>query len=223
MDFLTEMKADGKIKNVVQIDKDFLGDANLKSQFSGWYLPSENTLIYFGFAMHTVFMTNYWPARQGWLPQDGEKQDKSYYINKTDKKFNNIVKKYKKALLKTYKGELHADYSDFYKLGWMRVNLYHNELTLTYWNGNQTAAKNFLIWAVREKLKIKMTTVHDTNSNDTTYLSKEQLENVANNPDAVAGADVIDKVRTRMFGPGVYTDEKITFMAFINYLLSEGI
>lgn len=213
----------GKIKNVDKlVNKDISERAALKSSWSGWYVPKDDTFIYFDYANHANFMYEYWYRESRSMKGEYNVMEpaRCASMKKLFKKYAEKIKKYMGK-----KGNQSATYPDFYHFGWLRINVQTGLMTITHNDVDDKYIKNFVLWASKMGIKItKRIEIFNTKTKNTTNITPEEYENyeaVMNNKNLQG--DLIDKVRTHMFGPGVYTDEKITFMDFVSYLLSEGI
>jgi hypothetical protein len=228
MKILNETKVNGKIKKIVKVKTPAMmsDDCKLKQMFSGWYIPKESTLIYFNFAYHRRWMNKFWPcltARE--IDNMGLTEP---VIKEKDKGTDKIIKKYKDKIkkLKDFKWDgingINVDYDDLYALGWMRINLHGGELTITHDSKNTDAAKNLLLWCSEQKMLVSSATIYDNSHYTSIDLTGEEFKELAAtiNTKNVTG-DLIDQVRNQMFGPGFYTDEKITFADVVNFLLEK--
>jgi len=228
MKILNETKVDGKIKKIVKVKTPAMmsDSAKLKQSFSGWYIPKESMLIYFNFGYHRRWMNRFWP---GLNARDVASRGLTEpAIKEKDKGTDKIIKKYKDKIkkLKDFKWDglnaVNVDYEDLYALGWMRINLYSKELTITHDSKNPDAAKNLLLWCSEQKMPVFSATIYDNSHYTSIDLTGEEFKQLSAtiNTKNVTG-DLIDQVRNQMFGPGFYTDEKITFADVVNFLLEK--
>ena len=208
---------DGEIDKFIKLK--ISSDVKITQDWSGWYLPKENALIYFEYAGHVMFMYNFWPALPI-IPRPG-KQEKG--INMTDPGLKKITKKYTKDVVKNYdKEQRRAEYKDFYNLGWIRVNLHHGQMNVTFEEENKHALKNLLLWVTDNLSNVKSIDIVNEKTHTSTHLNKDEIKNFrSRSSDEISGGDIIDKVRTQMFGPGFYVDDITTFEDFVKFLLNE--
>jgi hypothetical protein len=220
---LLNERANGVIKHVFTLKDQYFSDAaNIKRYFSGWYIPQDSTLVYFNYAHHNMFMHEYWPAQSS--PLDSEQ---TMTIRKTDPKLGKIVKKYKKNVSKSYykdflktgRGKASASYDDFYRVGWIRINLNGGKLTITHKEKDDENVKNLILWTLDNNLVVDKLQLENLKTGNVEVLDEDEYKNFANDPDAATG-DIIDKARTQMFGPNNYSED-ITFDKLVQLFLEK--
>jgi len=183
-------------KNTIKIAI-FNNYGDLNKEFSAWYVPLNDTFIYFPFAKHTKFMELYFPFINY--------EDKKLQIMIPNDKTDHIIGHYKNDIGKQLKKdhETKTSYTTLYSLGWVRVNITNDQAAITY--NNKADKKNINKCIIYLKQNIKQDFVlkieNIDNKNDYRTIKKSEIND---NPTSNNSTDVIDVVRNRKFGLNSY-------------------
>lgn len=178
-------------------------DGKLTTDFSAWYIPYNNTIVYFAYAGHQRFMKQYLPNM--------DYSTKEMTIEDHDRKFEPILKHYYKDIVDLLKrwNENYVSYIILYKLGWIRLNM-NGETdrgNITYSEkADENEVDKLLMYLKQNNKNNFEVEVDNRDKNGFIKIKKDEIPDSSQNN--IVKGKIADVSRNRLFGPKDYSYPK---------------